>query len=127
MEQFPSAATITMANSPNILYERHRFHQRCQQSEETLNSFVADVLQLASACDFREYSDSFVRDRIVFGLHDEEIKWRIINNGGNPTLNDVMATWERFSRNFEGNIDEKVHAIEHCMFTANIYYISNRI
>lgn len=104
-----------MSRTNNILFERYRFHQRCQNSEETLQTFVDDVRDLAKACEFHEYSESFVRDRILFGLQDEEIKWRIIHSGGDPTLDDVMSIWQRYKQNESDETEVKVSTFEHCM------------
>lgn len=95
--------------STNVLLERYRFHQRCQQSDETLESFINDVLELAKTCDFGEYWESFVRDRVVFGLNNEDLKWSIMQNGGNPTLNDVMNAYDLHELNMKIDMDPKLY------------------
>lgn len=103
----------------NILYERYRFYQRCQQGEETLQFFVDDVLKLAKICEFNENFETLVRDRILFGLHDEEIKWRIIHRGGNPSLNDVMIACDQYELNLKIEIDEELYDTQQCESNVN--------
>lgn len=101
--------------SQNVLYERYRFYQRCQQNEETLQYFVNDVRELAKDCAFSEHTEFLVRDRIVFGMQNEDFKWRIINNGGDPTLSDILNACHRFDNDLK-DIDIKVNTVEHCMY-----------
>lgn len=102
-------ATTVNGSGPNILLERYNFHQRCQQSGETLHSFITDVLELAKSCEFGDLWESFVRDRIVFGLYSEELKWSIIQSGGNPTLNNVMNAYDLHELNMKIDIDAKLY------------------
>lgn len=78
----------------NTLHERYLFHQRCQRSEELLQEYVQDVIRLANQCDFREYTDTLVRDRVLFGLSNDDVKLRIISAGGDPSLSDILETYE---------------------------------
>lgn len=88
--------TIKYSGPSNTLYERYRFHQRCQRNEEMLYEYVQDVIKLAATCDFRDYMDVLVRDRVLFGLHNEIVKRGIISAGGNPSLNDIIQTCDNF-------------------------------
>lgn len=93
----------------NVLEERYRFRLRCQQSEERLDAFINDVLELAKTCDFGDQWNSFVRDQVVFGLHNEDLKWNIIKNGGNPSLNDVMNAYDLHELNSNIIIDDALY------------------
>lgn len=117
---------------PNILYERHRFYQRCQRSEETLQSFVDDIVNLAAGCGFGRNVRSAVRDRVLFGLSDEDRKWRIINGGGDPTLDDVITAHDSFESILKVEIDEKPFCLDElqpCRCSCSVYiflvYIQN--
>lgn len=103
-----------LAVETNIIYERYCFFQRCQQSQENLNEYVNDVISLARTCEFNEYSETFIRDRVIFGLSNESVKKEIIRKGGNPTLMDTVKlcidletnekTRAKFERDVVGNI-----------------------
>lgn len=79
-----------LAEAKNIIYERYCFFQRCQQSQENLNEYVNDVISLAKTCEFNEYAEPFIRDRVIFGLSNESVKKEIIRKGGNPSLDDTV-------------------------------------
>lgn len=74
----------------NILYERYRFFERCQKSEELLSDFVKAVSRLAKACAFDGLEESLVRDRVIFGLKDVQLKNKIIERGGDPSLGEAI-------------------------------------
>lgn len=81
---------IKADNSVNILNERYRFHQRSQRSEELLHEYVQDIIKLAAVCNFQEFTDQLVRDRILFGICDETVKLQIISDGGSPNVGDII-------------------------------------
>lgn len=91
----------------NLLLERYWFHERCQRSEETLHSFVGDVRKLAESCEFNEQADALIRDRIVFGLHNHEVKWRIIHRGGSPSVEEILDECVKFEQNATDEVEEK--------------------
>lgn len=74
----------------NLLYERYRFFERCQKSEELLSDFVEAVSRLAKTCAFDGLEESLVRDRVIFGLKDAQLKNEIIERGGDPSLGEAI-------------------------------------
>lgn len=74
----------------NLLYERYRFFERCQNSEELLSDYVEAVSRLAKTCAFDGLEESLVRDRVIFGLNDTQLKNEIIERGGDPSLGEAI-------------------------------------
>lgn len=74
----------------NILQERYEFHHRQQEQNETLEDFVESIRQLATSCQFRSEEKSLIRDHVLFGLSDKNISMQIIQNGGDPSLSEVI-------------------------------------
>ena len=58
----------------NITFERHVFNTRCQESDESIDSYVTALKKLAKSCEFADLQDSLVRDRIVCGIQSAEVK-----------------------------------------------------
>ena len=55
----------------NETYERHVFNRRNQGTEESFDSYLAEIRNLAKSCNFCDcMSDSLIRDRIVMGVYD---------------------------------------------------------
>lgn len=62
-----------MAKKP-ILLERFQFFSRRQNDNETLKSFLADLVKLAATCEFTEQETSLVRDQFVLGILNKELQ-----------------------------------------------------
>ena len=58
----------------NVIHERAIFHQRCQHSDENVETYIRILYDLAELADFPD-KDSAIRDtdRLVVGLTDTEI------------------------------------------------------
>ncbi|UYV60784.1 hypothetical protein LAZ67_1002292 [Cordylochernes scorpioides] len=61
----------------NIIYERARFDQRCQQEGEKVNEFITALHSLAEHCNFGMLHDELIRDRIVVGVRDRALSERM--------------------------------------------------
>ncbi|UYV80387.1 K02A2.6-like [Cordylochernes scorpioides] len=61
----------------NIIYERARFNQRCQQEGEKVNGFITALHSLAEHCNFEMLHDELIRDRIVVGVRDRALSERM--------------------------------------------------
>ncbi|UYV76496.1 K02A2.6-like [Cordylochernes scorpioides] len=61
----------------NIIYERARFNQRCQQEGEKVNEFITALHSLAEHCIFGMLHDELIRDRIVVGVRDRALSERM--------------------------------------------------
>ena len=55
----------------NETYERYVFNRRNEGTEESFDSYLAEIRNLAKSCNFCDcMSDSLIRDRIVMGVYD---------------------------------------------------------
>ena len=61
---------------PVIIAERFRFYKRSQSSGETIAAFVAELRRLAINCDFGNFLDDALRDRLVCGVRSEQTQRR---------------------------------------------------
>ncbi|KAK5641094.1 hypothetical protein RI129_009641 [Pyrocoelia pectoralis] len=62
----------------NVTYERHVFFTRNKKSNESFDEYVTELRQLANTCDFGQLTDSLIRDRLILGIQDKEIKDRLL-------------------------------------------------
>lgn len=58
----------------NVIYARHCFYKRFQDLNETLHEFLEQIRCLAKSCEFRGEEESMIRDRIVFGIDDDNLR-----------------------------------------------------
>ena len=64
---------------PLIIAERFTFHRRNQSTSESILEYVAELRRLATHCEFGEYRDQALRDRLVCGLRSESIQKRLLS------------------------------------------------
>ena len=58
---------------------RFYFHRRDQAAHETISEYMAELRKLATPCEFGEYLDEALRDRLVCGLRSETIQNRLLS------------------------------------------------
>ena len=63
---------------PLVIAERFTFHRRNQSPDESVLEYMAELRRLATHCDFQNYLDQALRDRLVCGLRSENIQKRLL-------------------------------------------------
>lgn len=62
----------------NIVMERFHFNSRDQQENEPFNNFLTDLRKLVKSCEYKDQTDSLLRDRIVLGVFDKGLQERLL-------------------------------------------------
>ena len=63
----------------NETYERYIFNSRNQESDESIDVYVAALRKLAQTCNFCEcLQDTLIRDRIVLGVKSKQLRKRLL-------------------------------------------------
>lgn len=72
--------TLKKHYEPNIVViaERFRFHRCCQESDMSIAEFLAEIRHLATHCEFGNYLDEALRDRLVCGLRSDAIQKKLL-------------------------------------------------
>lgn len=73
--------------TPNMM-NRHKFHSRVQGIDEPAENYVLALKLLASECGFGAHKDEAIKDKIIFGLRDQELKQQLLMKDG-MSLNEV--------------------------------------
>lgn len=60
------------------LMNRYKFYNKYQGQAESAENFVLAVKLLAESCNFREFKDEAVRDRLILGLRDKKLQRKIL-------------------------------------------------
>ena len=55
-----------------------KFFSRTQDPGESQEKFVTDLKLLATTCNFGDLKDSLVRDRIIFGIQDRQLREELL-------------------------------------------------
>ena len=56
----------------NVIFERAKFNLRSQQAGENVEAYVRVLYDLIEQCDYKDYKEEFLRDRLVIGLFDKD-------------------------------------------------------
>ena len=64
---------------PIVITERFHFHRRNQSSGESVAEYVAELRRLATHCQFGEYLDEALRDRLVCGMRNAATQKRLLS------------------------------------------------
>jgi len=70
-----------------VIAERFHFHKWSQQAGETIAEYLAKLGHLAATCNFREYLQEVLKDRLVMcGIQHEGTQKRLQNMGAYYTV-----------------------------------------
>ena len=64
--------------TPSVIVERFQFHKRNQKEGESVAEYVAELKRLSTHCQFKDYLDDALRDRLVCGLRKESTQKRLL-------------------------------------------------
>ncbi|XP_055638172.1 uncharacterized protein LOC129776511 [Toxorhynchites rutilus septentrionalis] len=56
------------------MMQRFYFYNRFQKVEESAESFILSVKMQAELCNFQQFKETAIRDRLIMGLHDRELQ-----------------------------------------------------
>lgn len=62
----------------NVSMERFKFNSQVQRQNESIQSYVAVLKTLAKTCQYGELKDELIRDRLVVGLQQENVRKRLL-------------------------------------------------
>lgn len=62
----------------NTTYERYIFNMRVQREGESFESFVTSLKSLAETCEFETLTESLIRDRIILGMRNANIRQHLL-------------------------------------------------
>ena len=61
-------------------FESYRFHSRVQESNETIEGYVAELRILARGCNFEGFEDRMIRDRILVGCKSDHVREELLKD-----------------------------------------------
>ena len=98
----------------NETYERYVFNKRNQEPNETIDSYVTALRNLAKTCNYKDLEDNLIRDRIVVGLRDSDTAKLLLSE---PKLTlqlciDKCRAQEATTRQVKAINQEDVHYVK---------------
>ena len=62
----------------NVTMERHKFNTRVQERGESIQSFVVDLKNKASTCEFGDLKEEMIKDRLVCGIQNDRLRRNLL-------------------------------------------------
>lgn len=63
----------------NIIAERYKFNKRERNSEESVSDFIVEIKGLSQSCDFGDFLDSALRDKLVCGVNHNIVQSKLLS------------------------------------------------
>lgn len=84
--------TLTSHFKPKklLIVERYKFNSRIQKEDETISDYVVAIKNMATTCNFGNFLQDALRDRLVSGLKEENIRLKLLTEEL-----DFVQTYER--------------------------------
>nr|XP_037276745.1 uncharacterized protein K02A2.6-like [Rhipicephalus microplus] len=90
------------SSTVNVLVERRRFTLRRQLPNEPIREFVSNLRQLAKTCDFGDFLEAALRDRVVDGIRSTELRQKLLVKGSQLTLAEAVEMLQTYEQAAEG-------------------------
>ena len=62
----------------NVIYERYRYNNRLQESDESIDAYTTALRTLAETCEFGSLKEDLIRDRLVCGIRDNSLRKKLL-------------------------------------------------
>mgnify|MGYP002803437980 CR=1 FL=1 len=62
----------------NEIFERHNFFKPNQNKGESLDAYITTLLKLSETCALGDLRESLVRDRLVYGIRDDQVREKLL-------------------------------------------------
>ncbi|XP_070381116.1 uncharacterized protein [Dermacentor albipictus] len=90
------------SSTVNVLVERRRFTLRRQLPNEPIREYVSALRQLAKTCDFGQFLEAALRDRVVDGVRSTELRQKLLVKGSQLTLAEAVEMLQTYEQAAEG-------------------------
>ena len=61
----------------NVIFERAKFNRRNQQAGKSAEKYITALYHLVETCEYGEFQEEMLRDRIVVGMSDVALSERL--------------------------------------------------
>ena len=84
-----------------VIAERYYFHCRQQAEDESIAEYIAELRRLSIKCEFGDYLEQALRDRLVCGLRSKAIQEELLTKRGLTLVRaqEIAEGMEAASRN----------------------------
>ena len=80
MDRVIELFTEYCSGASNVIYDRFLFNRRQQGVTEPFDVYLTSLRELVSHCQFGHLTDELLRDRIVCGIRDSNVRKQLLQN-----------------------------------------------
>ena len=106
-----------LSPKPLVIAERFKFYKRTQHEGESVVQYLAALRKLAKKCDFRDFLNQALRDKLVCGLRNENIQRKLLAEAdltlqcAFEVAQGMEAAQHQASKLQASNVSHDVHAV----------------
>ena len=108
-----------------VIAERFYFHRRNQAEDESVSDYVAELRRLSITCDFGQFLDQALRDRLVGGLKSESAQKKLLTEEDKDltfvkaveiaeAIEAAEASTQQFNRRFTATVNRVTQPCHRC-------------
>lgn len=76
----------------NIRHERFVFWSRQMKENEEIEDFILTIKHLASSCDYRQFLDQMLTDKLILSLRDPQLQKKLMDESMDTTFAKICTT-----------------------------------
>ncbi|XP_032672304.1 uncharacterized protein LOC116844617 isoform X2 [Odontomachus brunneus] len=84
----------------NEVIERYQFFTKCKNPNQTIEQYINNLKEKAKTCNFKEMTDSLIRDRIILDTNDKILRKKYFE-ASNLDLQKLVAIYNDYHTNIE--------------------------
>ena len=88
-----------------LILRRFRFNNRDQKECEDTTSYVAALRSLAQECEFGDFLDQALRDRLVCGMEDETAQTKLLGEKDELTFEEALKIAVNYEASTKGQVE----------------------
>lgn len=108
--------TAHLEPQKNVIAESYKFYKRDQMPGESISEYIIELKSLAENCDYGELLDRALRDKFVFGISEEKIQQRLLNETNLKTFAkacEIALTMETTNNNIQLMHGGQINAVNY--------------
>ncbi|KAE9530092.1 hypothetical protein AGLY_011554 [Aphis glycines] len=91
---------------PNLITERYKFKERRQAANETVIEFITGLRKMSEHCEFGTVLDDALRDQVIWGIRDSNIKKRLLSEEHIVISESVKESEKEVELENKDNVEE---------------------
>ena len=89
LQEVKTALSGYFAPKQNVVAERYKFRSRAQKADESIDTYLTNLRELAKSCDFSTLEEEMIRDQIVEKCSSRTLKQKLLQQDDLDLANKI--------------------------------------